>query len=205
MMRRVFFWKSGESRLMEDFRVEADTPAPSQTEELSIRRLVPMKQNTARRFERRGAEFAQKRKRKAVGPACGRQAAAGQKKLSGGVLFVDEIDDILGGCSGEKNFGDARLFERGNVLAGNDAADQHGDVVHAFFAQEIHELRADSVVGAGEDGEADNVDVFLYRGGGDHLRGLPEAGVDDFHAGVAEGAGNDLGAAVVAVEAGLGD
>src|SRR5882757_4984021 len=80
MMRRVFFWKSGESRLMEDFRVEADTPAPSQTEELSIRRLVPMKQNTVRRFERRGAEFAQKRKRKAVGPACGRQAAAGQKK-----------------------------------------------------------------------------------------------------------------------------
>ncbi len=28
MMRRVFFWKSGESRLMEDFRVEADTQVP---------------------------------------------------------------------------------------------------------------------------------------------------------------------------------
>jgi hypothetical protein len=34
---------------------------------------------------------------------------------------------------------------------------------------------------------------------------LPEAGVDDLHAGIAEGSGDDLGAAVVAVEAGLGD
>ena len=39
----------------------------------------------------------------------------------------------------------------------------------------------------------------------DHLRGLAEAGVDDLHAGVAEGAGDDFGAAVVAVESGLGD
>jgi len=34
---------------------------------------------------------------------------------------------------------------------------------------------------------------------------LAEAGVDDLHAGVAEGAGDDFGATVVAVEAGLGD
>ena len=63
----------------------------------------------------------------------------------------------------------------------------------------------DDVVGAGEDGEADAVDVFLDGGGDDHLGGLAEAGVDDFHAGVAEGAGDDFGAAVVAVEAGFGD
>jgi hypothetical protein len=28
MMRREFFWKSGESRLMEDFRIEAGTQLP---------------------------------------------------------------------------------------------------------------------------------------------------------------------------------
>ncbi len=62
----------------------------------------------------------------------------------------------------------------------------------------------DDVVSAGEDGEADAVDVFLDGGGDDHLGGLAEAGVDDLHAGVAEGAGDDFCAAVVAVEAGFG-
>ena len=96
-------------------------------------------------------------------------------------------------------------FEGGNVGFGNDAADKDGDIVHAFFVEELHELRADGVVGAGEDGEADDVDVFLDGGGGDHLGGLAQAGVDDFHAGVAEGAGDDFGAAVVAIETGFGD
>src|SRR5664279_4760930 len=34
---------------------------------------------------------------------------------------------------------------------------------------------------------------------------LAEPGVNHFHAGIAQGAGNDFGAAVVAVEAGLGN
>ena len=34
---------------------------------------------------------------------------------------------------------------------------------------------------------------------------LVQAGVDDLHAGVPQGAGDDLGAAVVPVQAGLGD
>ena len=58
---------------------------------------------------------------------------------------------------------------------------------------------------AGKDGEADDVDVFLQRGGGDHFGGLAQAGVDHFHARVAQRARDDFGAAVVAVEAGLGD
>jgi len=58
-------------------------------------------------------------------------------------------------------------------------------------------------VGAGEDREADAVDVFLNGGGDDHLRGLAKARVDDLHASVAQGAGNDLCAAVVAVKAGF--
>jgi len=59
-------------------------------------------------------------------------------------------------------------------------------------------------VGAGEDGEADDVDVFLHGGLGDHLGGLVETGVDDLHAVVAEDGGDGLRAAVVSIEAGLG-
>ncbi len=39
----------------------------------------------------------------------------------------------------------------------------------------------------------------------DHFGSLAQAGVDDFHSGVAQCARDDLGAAIMAVEAGLGD
>ena len=56
----------------------------------------------------------------------------------------------------------------------------------------------------GQDGEADHVGVLLRRRGHDLLGALPEAGVDDLHARVAQGAGDDLRPPVVAVEARLG-
>jgi len=51
------------------------------------------------------------------------------------VALVDEIDDVLGGGAGEEDFGDSRLLQRGNVCPGNDSADQHRNIVHAFGAQ----------------------------------------------------------------------
>ena len=54
-------------------------------------------------------------------------------------------------------------------------------------------------------GDPDHVDVLLRRHGGDGLRGLPEAGVDNLAAGVAQDARHDAQAAVVPVEAHLGD
>jgi hypothetical protein len=119
--------------------------------------------------------------------------------------LVDEIHDVLRGSSWEKDSGDAGLFEGGNVGFGNDAADEDGDVVHTLFVEKFHELGADRVVCTGEDGEADHVDVFLDSGGGDHLRGLSQAGVDDLHTGVAEGAGDDFCASVMAVKTRLGN
>jgi len=38
--------------------------------------------------------------------------------------------------------------------------------------EKLHELRTEGVVGAGENGEADDVHIFLDGGGGDHFRGL---------------------------------
>src|SRR6266481_3999592 len=119
--------------------------------------------------------------------------------------LVDEVDDILSGSAGEEDFGDAGLLQCRNVGFGDDAADKDGDVVHAFVTEELHELGADGVVRAGENGKADNVDVFLDGGGGDHLRSLAQAGVDDFHAGIAQGACDYFCAAVMAIQAGLGN
>jgi len=119
--------------------------------------------------------------------------------------FVDEVDDLLRGGAGKEDFCDAGLLQGGDIGFGNDAADENGDVVHALVVEKLHELGADGIVRAGEDGEADDVDVFLHSGGGDHLWSLAQAGVDDFHAGVAQSAGDYFCAAVMAIEARLGD
>ena len=73
------------------------------------------------------------------------------------------------------------------------------------LAQQLHDPRADVHVGARQDRQADDVGVFLQGGADDLLRRLPQAGVDDLHAGVAQRARDHLGAAVVPVEPGLGD
>ena len=70
-------------------------------------------------------------------------------------------------------------------------------------AQQLEHAREQRHVRAAQDRQADDVDVLLHRGGGDHLGRLVQAGVDDFHPGVAQRGGDDLGAAIVAVEAGL--
>src|SRR5467141_4136220 len=119
--------------------------------------------------------------------------------------FVDEVHDVLCGSAGEEDFGDAGLLQGRDVGFGDDAADEDGDVVHAFVVEEFHELGADGVVGSGEDGEADDVDVFLDGGGGDHLGSLAQAGVNDFHAGVTQGTSDYFCASVMAIEARLGD
>src|SRR5262249_35138142 len=57
----------------------------------------------------------------------------------------------------------------------------------------------------GEEAESEPVGVLVGGGADDGLRRLPQPGVDDVEAGVAQGAGDDLDAAVVAVEADLGE
>jgi len=129
----------------------------------------------------------------------------GRIELGADGAVSDEGDDVLRGGAGEENGGDSGFLEGGDIGFGNNPTDENGDVVHALFMEELHELGAEGVVGAGEDGETDDVDIFLESRGGDHLRSLAQAGVDDFHAGVAKGAGDNLGAAVVTIQPRLGD
>ena len=89
------------------------------------------------------------------------------------------------------------------ILLRDSAAENEEDVLGALFAEQGCDAGNDDVVSAREDGESDAVDVFLDGGGDDHLWRLAEASVDDFHAGIAKGPGNDLGPAVVAIEARL--
>jgi hypothetical protein len=107
--------------------------------------------------------------------------------------------------SGEENPLHADLLEPGDVDVRDDPADHHQDIVEPFFFQKLHQPWRDVVVGARQDRQADDVGVLLQRGRGNLLRRLPQAGVDDFHAGIAKRPGDHFGAAIVPVEARLRD
>ena len=106
---------------------------------------------------------------------------------------------------GVKTLRDAQLLELGDVGVGDDAAAEDDDVARVALGEQLDDPREQRHVRAGEDRQPDGVGVLLDRRLDDLLRRLVQAGVDDLHAGVAQRPGDDLGAAVVPVEARLGD
>ena len=92
-----------------------------------------------------------------------------------------------------------------HVVVGDHAAADDQDVVGAALLQQLQRRAENRHVRAGQDADADDVDVFLDRGLDDLLGRAVQAGVDDVHAGVAQRARDDLDAAVVAVEPDFGD
>jgi epoxide hydrolase-like predicted phosphatase len=113
-------------------------------------------------------------------------------------------DDLVSRGAGGEDGGDAGGLELVEVVVGDDAADDHGDVAAAFAHLVDHE-GGEGHVGAGQHGQPDGVDIFVDGGGGDRLGRLEQPGVDDLVPGVAQDAGHDLDPPVVAVEADLGD
>jgi len=87
---------------------------------------------------------------------------------------------------------------------GDRSAEDEQDVFCFLFFEQRDEAWDEGVVRSGKNAEADAVYVFFDGRLDDAFRGFTETGVEHFHAGIAEGAGDDLGAAVVAVEAGFG-
>ena len=99
----------------------------------------------------------------------------------------------------------AQLLELFLVGWRHDSANDHSDAGQIAPAQFIEHLRHKRHVGAVEDADAEPIDVFILGGLGDGFDFLPQSAVDDMEAGVAEAAGDDFDAAVVAVEADFGE
>ena len=106
---------------------------------------------------------------------------------------------------GAEDLGHTGLAQCGHVVVRDDPANRDEDIVHTAIAEQRRDPWHEGHVRTGQDGQADDVDIFLERGRGDHLGRLSEARVDDLEALVAQPTREHLGAAVVAVEAGLGD
>src|SRR6185436_2895375 len=54
-------------------------------------------------------------------------------------VLIDEVHDVLHRAAGQENAGDPHVLQLWNVDIGNDAADQHTDVLEAFALQQRHQ------------------------------------------------------------------
>src|SRR6185436_2888803 len=117
----------------------------------------------------------------------------------------DEVDDLLHRRPGQEDTLDPHLVQLRDVHVRNDAADDDEHVLETLLAEQLHHARTDVHVRPRQDREADGVRILLERGGDDLFGSLAQPGINHFHAGIAQGAGNHLRATVVAVEPGLGN
>ena len=136
--------------------------------------------------------------------ASGRRPATSRLTSAGGRARGSSARSRRCSCRGRR-LGHAGCLQARDVGVGNDPAGGDEHVVHAALAEQRHRPRQERHVRARQDREPDDVDVLLLGGVGDHLRCLPQAGVDDLEPLVAEAASEDLRAAVVPVETRLGD
>src|ERR1019366_6403827 len=139
-----------------------------------------------------------------VGPTHGRDSG-----VLAGLPFVECLaepgTDGRKGGPGREDLGHAHLLEHGDVALGDDASDQDQHVVPALRPQPVDHPGNEGQVGPGEEGESDGVGILLDDGL-DHLIGrLVQSRVDDLESGVAQRPGDDFGAPIVPVEAGLVD
>ena len=86
---------------------------------------------------------------------------------------------------GREDLTDTEGLELGGVGLGDDAADDDRHVTGAFGLQPVEDLGYELHVGAGQDRDADRVDVLVDRSSDDLLGCESNALVDDLETGVA--------------------
>ena len=133
------------------------------------------------------------------------EEARGDGLISGFYVVMKELDDVLSRSARQENFRHSLFLESRQIFLRNDTTDEHENVVHSFFTQQLDDARAEGVVSTTQYRNADGINVLLKRGCGDHLGCLPQSRVDDFHACIAQGSGDDFCSAVMTIKARLRD
>src|SRR5262249_52710851 len=92
-------------------------------------------------------------------------------------VLANEAHDVLRRGARREQLLDAHRLQRRDVLRGNDAAAEHGDVAGALLGEQLEHALEEVVVRSRQDGEADRVRVFLNGRRDDLLRRLVETRV----------------------------
>src|SRR5579863_1214258 len=119
-------------------------------------------------------------------------------------VAANKSHDVVHGGAGLEHSGDTDFLQGIDILIGNDSADQYQNVVHLVLLEQVHHPGHDSIVRARKNRQTDDLHIFLQGGAHNHFGGLPQSGVNHFHARIAQGASNYFGPAVMSVKSGLG-
>jgi hypothetical protein len=119
-------------------------------------------------------------------------------------LIPQKLDNFLHRSARSKKPRYTDCCEFWNVALGNYAANQHADMIQARFLQEFHDARHKREMGATEKTQTEPIRILIANRTDDGFRSLPQTGVDDFHARVAQCAGDYFDASVVAVKSDFG-
>src|SRR5947209_488156 len=118
---------------------------------------------------------------------------------------LEPSQDVGRGGSRSEDLLDPAFLELRDVLLRDDPSAEHQHVAGTLVPEELYDPREEGHMRARMTRQADRVGVFLDGRFGDLFGRLVKSGVDDLIAGVSEGPGHDLRAAVVPVQSGLGD
>ena len=83
--------------------------------------------------------------------------------------------DIFGGSAGQENFRHSFTLQFRDVFLWNNATQQDETIIHALFAQQLHDARAERVVGPAKI-ETPTASTSSWRCGGDYFRSLSQTG-----------------------------
>jgi hypothetical protein len=89
-------------------------------------------------------------------------------------FLPDVLDQRVRRRARQEDLADSHRLERRDVLVRDDPARDDEDVLAAAFLQQPQDLGEQDVVRAGQDRDADDVDVLLDRRGGDLLGRLAQ-------------------------------
>ena len=123
--------------------------------------------------------------------------------VGGLVALAHRVDDHLHRRAGVEDLGNAAIEKRLDVVLRNDAAHVDGNVRTTDGREFLEQLRDEHQMRVAHHRCGHAIDVLVTRGDRQRPGGLPEAGVDDVNAAVAQGASDQFDAAVVAIEAHL--
>lgn len=116
-------------------------------------------------------------------------------------MLIQVVDDRRQRSARAEAGRDSQCLELLLIGLREDAARQNADMLESAGPEGIDQLRDERHVSAIEDADAQPVDILILNGLHHRLDRLPQAAVDDVKASVAQAPGDDLDAAVVAIEA----
>src|SRR3990170_198550 len=115
-------------------------------------------------------------------------------------VLLYEFDRLTGRSAGRKHCGNPGRLQFLDILIRDRAPAEDDDVIRAALPEKLDNFGEQIHVSPRETRQADGIHILLDCGACDHLRGLPEAGVNHLHPRITKRPGDHLGTTIVPIK-----